>query len=57
MAYQAKITRKLFQTGKYSYVVTIPKDIVRHIGWQRGDTLEMDLDSTSKRLIIKKFTF
>lgn len=53
--YKIKIIRKIFQTGKYSYVITLPKDIFRHLGWQRGDSVEIDLDKTGKRLIIKKF--
>ena len=57
MAFAPKITRKLFQTGKYSYVITVPKDLIRHLGWQRGDSVEIDLDQAKKRLIIKKFKF
>lgn len=52
-----KITRKLFQTGKYSYVITLPKDLIRHLGWQRGDTVEVDFDKSKSRIIVKKFKF
>ncbi|MDP2685033.1 MAG: AbrB/MazE/SpoVT family DNA-binding domain-containing protein [bacterium] len=52
-----KIRRKLFQTGKYSYVVTIPKDLVKELGWQKGDMLEVDFNKTKKQVIVKKFKF
>ncbi|MFA5134601.1 MAG: AbrB/MazE/SpoVT family DNA-binding domain-containing protein [Patescibacteria group bacterium] len=55
--FPTKITRKLFQTGKYSYVITLPKDLIRHLGWQRGDTVEVDFDRSKSRMIIKKFKF
>lgn len=52
-----RITRKIFQTGKYSYVITIPKDLIKHLGWQRGDIVEIDLDAARKRLVVKRFKF
>ena len=55
--YQQKITRKIFQTGKYSYIISLPKELFRHLGWQRGDVVEVDLDKSRKRLIIKKHRF
>lgn len=55
--YSTKITRKIFQTGKYSYIVTIPKDLIRHLGWQRGEVVEVELDAAKKRLCLKKFKF
>ena len=55
--FPTKITRKIFQTGKYSYIITVPKEIIRYLGWQRGETVEVDLDQSKKRLIVKKFRF
>jgi bifunctional DNA-binding transcriptional regulator/antitoxin component of YhaV-PrlF toxin-antitoxin module len=55
--YPATITRKIFQTGKYSYIITLPKDIMKHLGWQRGEIVEIQLDNAKKRLCIKKFKF
>ncbi|MFA6098395.1 MAG: AbrB/MazE/SpoVT family DNA-binding domain-containing protein [Patescibacteria group bacterium] len=55
--YHPKITRKIFQTGKYSYIITIPKDLIRYLGWQKGDSIEMDVDKAGKKLLISKFKF
>jgi bifunctional DNA-binding transcriptional regulator/antitoxin component of YhaV-PrlF toxin-antitoxin module len=55
--YPVTITRKIFQTGKYSYIITLPKDIIKHLGWQRGEIVEIELDHTKKGLCIKKFKF
>ncbi len=55
--YPTKITRKIFQTGKYSYIITLPKEIIKYLGWQRGEIVEVELDNAKKRLIIKKFKF
>jgi len=52
-----RIKRKLFQTGKYSYVVTMPKDLIKELGWQKGDTLEIDMNKAKKQVIVKKFRF
>jgi hypothetical protein len=55
--YPNTITRKIFQTGKYSYIITLPKDIIKHLGWQRGEIVEIGLDKTKKVLQVKKFKF
>ena len=55
--YPTTITRKIFQTGKYSYIITLPKEIIKHLGWQRGEIVEVELDNAKKRLCIKKFKF
>lgn len=51
------ITRKIFQTGKYSYIITLPKEIIKHLGWQRGEIVEIKLDNAKKSLCVKKFKF
>jgi bifunctional DNA-binding transcriptional regulator/antitoxin component of YhaV-PrlF toxin-antitoxin module len=55
--YTNTITRKIFQTGKYSYIITLPKDIIKHLGWQRGEIVEVKLENSKKQLCIKKFKF
>jgi bifunctional DNA-binding transcriptional regulator/antitoxin component of YhaV-PrlF toxin-antitoxin module len=55
--YPNSITRKIFQTGKYSYIITLPKDIIKHLGWQRGEIVEIKLENAKKQLCIKKFKF
>ncbi len=52
-----KLTRKIFQTGKYSYIISVPKELIKHLGWQRGELVEVDLDKTGKRLMVQKFKF
>ena len=52
-----RIMRKLFQTGKYSYVVTLPKDLIKMLGWGRGELLEVDFNKTNKSIIFKKYKF
>ncbi|MBU0963492.1 AbrB/MazE/SpoVT family DNA-binding domain-containing protein [Patescibacteria group bacterium] len=55
--YQPKMVRKIFQTGEYSYVITLPKDLIKHLGWQKGDMVEVNADRSGHQLIIKKFKF
>lgn len=52
-----KITRKLFGTGKYSYALTLPKDLIKFLGWQSGEILEIVPDVGKKRIVIKRFKF
>lgn len=44
-------TRKLFKIGKYSYIVSIPRDVIRKLRWQKGQRLELELKG--KKVIIK----
>jgi len=55
--FQNKMTRKIFQTGKYSYIISVPKDLIKFLGWQRGELVEVDLDKSKKRLIVQKYKF
>ncbi len=54
---ETRIKRKIFQMGKYSYVITLPKELVRELGWQRGETVEIDFNKNKKQVIIKKYKF
>jgi len=52
-----RITRKIFQTGKYSYIITIPKDLIKMLGWQRGEIVEINMDQKKRRLTVERFKF
>ncbi len=52
-----RVMRKIFQTGKYSYVITIPKDLIKSLGWQRGELVEIDFNQKKKQINIKKYKF
>ena len=54
---ETRIMRKIFQTGKYSYVITLPKELIKQLGWQRGETVEVDFNKNKKQVIIKKYKF
>lgn len=36
------------------YVVTLPREFVEALGWQRGDKLAIELDTENKQLVIRK---
>ena len=55
--YSPRLTRKVFQTGKYSYALTLPKDLIRMLGWQGGQLLEVLPDLGKKKLVIKMYKF
>jgi len=42
--YQFDSVRKLGKVGKYSYCVTIPKEIIQSLGWQNRQRLVVALD-------------
>lgn len=45
--------RKLISLGKYSAVVSIPKEMLRKLGWKRGQKVEVEVER--KRIQIKDF--
>ncbi|MBI4947937.1 AbrB/MazE/SpoVT family DNA-binding domain-containing protein [Candidatus Berkelbacteria bacterium] len=45
--------RKLFLFGKYSLAVLPPKKWLSELGVKRGDNVELELDRTKGRIIIK----
>ena len=40
-------------TGKYSKVITIPREFLKALGWRQNQNLEFELDEKGKRIIIK----
>ncbi|MEX2361908.1 MAG: AbrB/MazE/SpoVT family DNA-binding domain-containing protein, partial [Patescibacteria group bacterium] len=54
MSFMAKTTRrKLFLFGKYSLALLPPKKWLSKIGVKVGDEVEIELDSTKRRLIVR----
>lgn len=56
-----KLQCRKTQSGIYNkvpyhevYQVTIPKYIIRLLGWQKGDSLEMSVSNIYKKLSIKR---
>ena len=48
-----KITRKITSSGKYSKVITIPREFLKALGWRQNQNLEFELDEKGKRVIIQ----
>jgi len=38
-----KVKKKLLITGKYSYLVNLPKDWIKKLGWRAKQQLELEL--------------
>ena len=48
-----KIVRKITSSGKYSKVITIPREFLKALGWRQNQNLEFELDEAGKRIIIR----
>jgi len=48
-----KTIRKITSSGKYSKVITIPREFLKALGWRQNQNLEFQLDEKGKRIIIK----
>lgn len=46
-----KYTHKLSKKNKYSYIVTIPKEIIDKYGWRDGQKIVVEEYGTGKILI------
>ena len=42
-----KVHKKLLVLGKYSYIVTLPKDWIKKMGWRSKQMLELELKDNS----------
>jgi len=50
-----KLRTQKAKSGKATiYTITLPKDFVEALGWQKGDTLEAILDTEKKLICVKK---
>ena len=45
--------RRLQETPKGQYTITMPSQVVRLLGWQKGDEIEIILENRSLRLTKK----
>ena len=48
-----KTIRKITSSGKYSKVITIPREFLKALNWRQNQNLEFELDEKGKRIIIK----
>ena len=46
-------TRKLFLFGKYSLALLLPKKWLTELGVERGDSVELELDRSRKRVVLR----
>ena len=47
------IKRKLLLTGRYTYMLTLPKEWVKKLGWRSKQMLALDLEDN--RIILRDF--
>ena len=48
-----KATRKITSSGKYSKVITIPREFLKALCWRQNQNLEFELDEREKKIIIR----
>jgi bifunctional DNA-binding transcriptional regulator/antitoxin component of YhaV-PrlF toxin-antitoxin module len=48
-----KTIRKITSSGKYSKVITIPREFLKALSWRQNQNLEFELDEKGKRVIIR----
>lgn len=46
--------RKLIKFSNYSFCITLPKKAVEALGWTKGEEVEVNFESRSKRIIVNK---
>ncbi len=52
---RVKLRTQLAKSGTITmYVATLPKEYVEALGWQKGDILEIILDTEKKEIRIRK---
>ena len=50
-----KLRTQKAKSGKATiYTITLPKEFVEALGWEKGDTLEVALDTAEKKICVKK---
>ncbi len=50
-----KLRTQLAKKGTVTmYVITLPKDFVEALGWQKGDTLEIVLDTEKREIRVRR---
>ena len=48
-----KTRRKLLKTGEYTYMLTLPKEWIKKLGWRSKQAVELELKG--KQITIKDF--
>jgi len=48
-----RFVRKLQRTGRYSYILGIPKELVTEFGWQEQQKIELIFRGRQPEVIIK----
>ena len=48
-----KLIRKITSSGKYSKVITIPREFLKALSWRQNQNLELELDERGKMVIIR----
>ena len=50
-----KLRTQKAKSGKATiYTITLPKEFIEALGWEKGDTLEVILDTAEKKICVKK---
>lgn len=44
--------RKLIKFSNYSLCVTLPKSVIKNFNWKKGDLINLEVDSDSRKIII-----
>lgn len=52
MALETK--RKLIKFSNYSFCITLPKEAVDHMGWKKGETLNVVFEDDASKIIVSK---
>lgn len=54
MSKSIKTQKKLLKTGRYTYMLTLPKEWVKALGWRAKQKVELELKE--KKIVIKDFS-
>ena len=50
-----KLRTQKAKSGKATiYTITLPKEFVEALGWEKGDTLEVTLNTVEKKICVEK---
>lgn len=52
MALETK--RKLIKFSNYSFCITLPKEAIDQMGWQKGDTVAVVFDDETGKIVVSK---
>ena len=48
-----KVQRKILKTGDYTYMLTLPKECVKKLGWRSKQAVELEL--RGKEILVRDF--